>query len=150
MQLAPSWQAISGGTMSALTDSDLAALREALNKREVLLRAEVVAIEDEKNDLPRSVPMSHVEDEAERGEERTREALRHAEQERDIDELRAISAARERMADGHYGICTDCGIDIPLARLQAQPTASRCVPCQERFESTHRTTPKVPLPPVVD
>jgi RNA polymerase-binding transcription factor DksA len=150
MQLAPSWQAISGDNMSALNESDLAALREALNKREVLLRAEVVAIEDEKNDLPRSVPMSHVEDEAERGEERTREALRHAEQERDIDELRAINAARERMAGGYYGTCIDCGIDIPLARLQAQPTASRCVPCQERYETSHGSVPKVPLPPVVD
>jgi RNA polymerase-binding protein DksA len=150
MQLAPSWQAISGGNMSALTESDLAPLREALNKREALLRAEVIAIEDEKNDLPRSVPMSHVEDQAERGEERTREAMRHAEQERDIDELRAISAARERMADGHYGICDDCGIDIPMARLQAQPTASRCVPCQERYETSHGSVPKVPLPPVVE
>ena len=136
--------------MPALTESDLAQLREALDKREVLLRAEVVAIEDEKSDLPRSVPMSHVEDQAERGEERTREALRHAEQERDIDELRAIVAARERMAGGHYGICDDCGIDIPLARLQAQPTASRCVPCQEHFEMSHGSVPKVQLPPVVD
>lgn len=136
--------------MSALTESDLAPLREALDKREALLRAEVVAIEDEKNDLPRSVPMSHVEDQAERGEERTREAMRHAEQERDIEELRAIAAARERMAGGHYGICVDCGVDIPLARMQAQPTAARCVPCQERFETSHGSVPKVPLPPVVD
>ena len=136
--------------MPALKESDLASLREALDKREALLRAEVGAIEDEKNDLPRSVPMSHVEDQAERGEERTREALRHAEQERDIYELRDISAARERMADGHYGICNDCGVDIPLARLQAQPTASRCVPCQERFETSHGMVPKVQLPPLVE
>jgi DnaK suppressor protein len=150
MRLALQGQEVSGDDMAALTESDLAALRAALDKRELLLRAEVGAIEDEKNDLPRSVPMSHVEDQAERGEERTREALRHAEQERDIDELRAIVAARERMADGHYGICVDCGTDIPLARLQAQPTASRCVPCQERFETSHGMVPKVQLPPLVD
>jgi len=150
MPLALLGQALSGDVMPALTESALAPLREALDKREALLRAEVVAIEDEKSDLPRSVPMSHVEDEAERGEERTREALRHAEQERDIEELRAIRAARERMAEGQYGICEDCGVDIPLARLQAQPTAARCVPCQERYETSHRSVPKVPLPPVVD
>ncbi|HJV72294.1 TraR/DksA family transcriptional regulator [Ideonella sp.] len=136
--------------MTALHDQDLARLRGALDARAAVLRAEVGAIDDEKADLPRSVPMSQVEDDAERGEERTREAMRHAEQERDIDELRAIAAALERMADGRYGSCVDCGIDIPLARLLAQPTASRCVPCQERFETSHRAVPRVSLPPAID
>lgn len=136
--------------MTALHDKDLARLRGALDARSAVLRAEVGAIDDEKADLPRSVPMSQVDDEADRGEERTREAMRHAEQERDIDELRAIAAALARMADGSYGTCVDCGIDIPLARLLAQPTASRCVPCQQRFETSHRSVPRVTLPPDVD
>jgi DnaK suppressor protein len=136
--------------MTALQDKDLAHLRQLLDAREADLRAEVGAIDDEKTDTPSSVTMSHVEDLAERGEERTREALRHAEQERDIDELRAIAAARQRMADGSYGTCVDCDAEIPLARLQAQLTAARCVPCQERYETSHRSVPRVPLPPVVD
>lgn len=133
--------------MTALQDKDLARLNAALDARELQLRAQVGAIDDEKQDLPRSVPMSHVEDLAELGEERTREAMRHAEQERDIDELRAIAAARERMAGGRYGTCIDCGNEIPLARLQAQPAAARCVPCQQRFERSHRAVPRVTLPP---
>jgi RNA polymerase-binding transcription factor DksA len=48
------------------------------------------------------------------------------------------------MARGHYGKCIDCGTDIPLARLQAQPWAARCVACQERFERTHATGVRIP------
>jgi RNA polymerase-binding protein DksA len=136
--------------MAALQDTDLARLRDALDARETELRAEVGAIEDEKKDTPSSATIGHVEDLAEQGEQRTTEALRHAEQERDIDELRAIAAARLRMADGSYGVCVDCDVDIPLARLQAQPTAARCVPCQERYETSHRPVPRVPLPPEVE
>jgi len=136
--------------MTAVQDKDLARLRAMLDARAEVLRAEVGAIDAEKADFPRAVPMSQVDDAADRGEERTREAMRHAEQERDIEELRAIAAAIARMADGSYGVCVDCGVDIPLARLVAQPTASRCVPCQQRFETSHRAVPRVTLPPEVD
>ncbi len=67
-----------------------------------------------------------------------------AEQERDVDELRQIAAAKERMARGEYGQCVDCGVDIPFARLEAQPAAARCVPCQERYEQTHDNVVRIP------
>lgn len=57
--------------------------------------------------------------------------------ERDIQEVRGIEAAFERMADGSYGSCVDCGGDIDYARLSVSPTATRCVPCQERHEKTY-------------
>lgn len=133
--------------MAALTEQDLAALRDGLDQRERQLAAEVRAVNAEREGTPRDVQGSHVEDLAEQGEQRTREAIRHAERERDIEELRAIEAARERMAAGRYGECADCGNDIPLARLQVQPTALRCVACQAQYEATHRPVPTVPLPP---
>lgn len=61
-----------------------------------------------------------------------------AEAERDLGELEAILAAERRLADGTYGYCIDCGTTIPVERLRANPTASRCVPCQSKFEHTHR------------
>lgn len=61
----------------------------------------------------------------------------NAEVTRDINELRAIAAARKRMADGTYGECSECGTDIPYERLEVQPTAERCAPCQEQYEKTH-------------
>ena len=53
---------------------------------------------------------------------------------RDIQELRAISAAQRRITEGTYGLCPDCGKEIVYERLIAYPTAQRCEPCQARFE----------------
>lgn len=63
--------------------------------------------------------------------------LGNAEIGRDVQELHAINAARERMEDGSYGECADCGTEIPYARLEVQPMAIRCINCQEVFEKTH-------------
>ena len=60
-----------------------------------------------------------------------------AEVTRDLGELRALEAALGRVAEGTYGVCGDCGADIPPARLQAEPAAARCVPCQQRHEKTY-------------
>lgn len=55
---------------------------------------------------------------------------------RDVEELRDIEAALERLADGTFGACTSCGEAIILERLRAYPTAKRCAACQDRFERT--------------
>lgn len=125
----------------ALDDDARARLRLALHERECALREEVRVLDAEKEDTPGGVPMGEVEDLGEQGEERTREALRHAQRERDIAELQDIAEACARMDRGVYGLCVDCGVQIPLARLQAQPAAARCVPCQEVFERTHPPVP---------
>ncbi len=53
----------------------------------------------------------------------------------DTEEIRAIDAALARIDQGVYGKCLDCGDDIPLARLEAYPTAERCRECQARREN---------------
>ncbi len=55
-------------------------------------------------------------------------------EERESAELVAIEAALQRIADGSYGLCLQCGTSIPTARLHAQPTAERCVGCQDAQE----------------
>lgn len=65
-----------------------------------------------------------------------------AEVDRDVSELREIDVALERLSEGTYGRCEMCAEDIGLARLQAQPTAVRCLACQAKFEQSHpRSTP---------
>ena len=61
-----------------------------------------------------------------------------ADQSRDVEELRAIDAARRRLEDGSYGICTDCGGEVGFQRLHAEPEAARCIDCQRRHEKTYR------------
>lgn len=52
----------------------------------------------------------------------------------DIEDVRDILAARRRLAAGGYGICIECGVDIPYRRLLAYPTAKRCIDCQRLHE----------------
>ena len=62
---------------------------------------------------------------------------------RDMEELQEIDAALRRMEDGDYGDCEECGGEIDFRRLEVQPTASRCLPCQAQHEKTyaHKNTP---------
>ena len=64
---------------------------------------------------------------------------------RDLDEFRALEAARERIKEGGYGVCIDCGSDIVYERLKAFPAALRCVQCQERHDKTFGGEPKPSL-----
>ena len=58
---------------------------------------------------------------------------------RDVEELRDIDAALRRMEDGSYGTCDECGQEIGFPRLEVQPTATRCIADQEKFEKTFAT-----------
>ena len=54
---------------------------------------------------------------------------------RDTRELDEVEAALRRVADHSYGECAGCGEVIPRARLEANPGAVRCVPCQQQVEA---------------
>ncbi len=49
-------------------------------------------------------------------------------------EVEQIDAALERIEQGEYGICIECGDWITPARLEVMPYALRCRECQERIE----------------
>jgi RNA polymerase-binding transcription factor DksA len=53
---------------------------------------------------------------------------------RHMDELNDVRQAQQRMREGSYGLCMDCGNSINPARLHANPVALRCMPCQEKWE----------------
>ncbi|MFY7917384.1 MAG: TraR/DksA family transcriptional regulator [Rubrivivax sp.] len=53
---------------------------------------------------------------------------------RDTAELGAVSRALLRLRQGGYGMCEDCGADIPFQRLQVEPQAARCVACEATAE----------------
>jgi DnaK suppressor protein len=50
------------------------------------------------------------------------------------DVLEQIEIALERIEEGTYGICEECGCQIPRVRLNAVPYATMCVKCAEKFE----------------
>ena len=63
-------------------------------------------------------------------------------EERESAELVAIDDALKRVADGSFGLCVDCGVSIPTARLHANPTSLRCVACQEKLEQASGEAPR--------
>lgn len=63
--------------------------------------------------------------------------LRVLEAGHELAELRAIDTALERLAAGKYGVCEDCGDEIERGRIEAHPTATRCLICQLHYERTY-------------
>lgn len=49
--------------------------------------------------------------------------------------LRDITDAQDRLLDGHYGKCIECGEQISPARLAADPVVSLCLDCQSTNET---------------
>ena len=48
--------------------------------------------------------------------------------------LQEIEAALKRIDEGTYGICTNCGKQIPEERLEALPWATLGIDCQRNLE----------------
>ena len=46
-----------------------------------------------------------------------------------VEELGKISSALQRMDEGTYGICTNCGENIDNRRLDVRPFSSKCISC---------------------
>jgi len=49
--------------------------------------------------------------------------------------LDEIEEALGRLSEGQYGICEDCGDEIPERRLKALPWARLCVRCADRSQT---------------
>ncbi|MBN1909948.1 MAG: TraR/DksA C4-type zinc finger protein [Pirellulales bacterium] len=54
--------------------------------------------------------------------------------ENDESTLDRIEVALERLEDGTYGQCEECGVRIPKARLNAIPYATLCIKCASEAE----------------
>jgi DnaK suppressor protein len=48
--------------------------------------------------------------------------------------LGAIETALERIEDGTFGTCEECGVKIPKTRINAIPYTPLCVKCAEKSE----------------
>lgn len=52
--------------------------------------------------------------------------------------IRKIRAALQRIEDGTYGICEECGEEISIKRLKARPVTRLCINCKARQEADER------------
>jgi DnaK suppressor protein len=53
---------------------------------------------------------------------------------REKDKLLAINEALEKVGEGTYGVCEECGEMIGPGRLKVMPLAKFCVSCQSKLE----------------
>jgi len=51
-----------------------------------------------------------------------------------VERVNRIAAALDRLNDGEYGTCVECGEQIAPARLRVMPEVQTCVRCQDRLE----------------
>lgn len=121
--------------MAELSSEQIAELRTMLQEREKALREDIrreMNLQDNYADVASDLP-----DPGDASFADLSVDLGNAAVTRDLTELRAVQNAYTRMDNGTYGECASCGLDIPYERLQVQPMAERCAPCQQQREKTH-------------
>lgn len=64
------------------------------------------------------------------------QALSVAALERNQAHIRRLRAALSRVDAGDYGMCEECGREIPEGRLEIDPAADYCVACAEQLEKS--------------
>jgi DnaK suppressor protein len=94
-----------------------------------------VAVEELPGAIGNNTPFADEVDEIQANESReigfaTRELL--------VERVNRLSAALDRLAEGEYGTCVECGEEISPARLRAMPEVQTCVRCQDRIERLGR------------
>jgi DnaK suppressor protein len=123
---------------STLTPPDCQHFAQLLRERVPVLRAE---IRDTllRADAERYADLAgRMQDAQDHGLAELLADVSHAEVERDLSELRDIEGALHRIAAGNYGQCIQCAAPIPRGRLEAWPTAKRCLPCQQQHEQARQ------------
>lgn len=130
--------------MSQLTQERINHLKQRLEQRRDELRAEIQAdaADSDKKNLTEMV--QGVRDPGDDSVALELSDLNISASQKSAAELRAVEAALDRIEEGTYGRCADCGGEIPFERLEAYPTAERHTACQARRENLRRdTTPSL-------
>lgn len=75
-----------------------------------------------------------VKDSADEAHESLMSKLQVSIEEAELNEIKQIDDALERVERGEYGICVQCSEPISSKRLEIYPYAPRCISCQESLE----------------
>lgn len=81
-----------------------------------------------------SVSTEELFDEVDHASHDIEQSMRMRLRNRELLYLKKIDEALERIEDGTFGECEDCGCEIEHKRLLARPTATLCVSCKEEQE----------------
>jgi RNA polymerase-binding transcription factor DksA len=134
--------------MSNLTPPEISRLRERLRARDLDLRRAIHASLVNAEDKTYAEVAGRVLDVAEESVADMFADDKILRIEKEVAEQTDVVASLARITDGTYGTCSDCGDEIGVQRLDAYPTAKRCIRCQTHYEKQHRgigrdTTPSL-------
>jgi DnaK suppressor protein len=122
--------------INGLTHNELTSLKRTLEKRESALREAMHA-----EFAQRNANGSNAESTVQYHESTDDEAIVDVLNDNAVKSMAhyavGLGEIEKSLADiktGQYGNCADCGRHIGYKRLQANPVATRCVPCQTKLE----------------
>jgi DnaK suppressor protein len=98
------------------------------------MRADILKELDDSISTERRAPQRDVGDFYDDAESEKGRQLNHLLSERDRSKLARIDDALEKIEDETYGLCDECGCDIPKKRLNVLPFARCCIECQSEME----------------
>ena len=121
--------------MNGLPAAEVEHLRKRLRDEHAQLRSEVAG-ELARSEQGRYLDLAgQVHD---RGDEAVADLFEDLEivaLDRHVHRVRLIETALAAIDQGRFGLCRVCGEQIGSARLNAEPTAERCIGCQTALES---------------
>jgi DnaK suppressor protein len=131
------WLSFRAGAGCTLNLSDVEYFRRLLNQRIAELRLEAgktVENMDEESNFPDPTDRALMES-------NRNSILRIRDRERKL--IFKIQEALQRLENGEYGICEECGEDIGIERLKARPVTTLCIECKSSQEIAERKAKKV-------
>ena len=116
----------------SLSKADLEKFRSLLTEKREALTSHVANAADivlDPDDLPDEMDSASSENDL---------AFAGRLRERERGLLNKIAQALEKIEDGVYGECEECGEDIATGRLEARPVADLCIDCKSEQEKLER------------
>lgn len=110
--------------MGHVMNSDFSDVKVQLEARKALLLKRISSVK-------KDITKEHSADWSEQAQERQNDEVLEAIGNESRNELAQINRALDRMDAGDYTICSNCGEEISIKRLQAVPYTDLCIRCAE-------------------
>ena len=109
-----------------MTNSELEAFKD-------LIQAQIVALETQSRASAQSRATVVLDQQSvgrlSRMDAIQQQSMANATEARRTKSILGLKAALQRIDDGEFGFCTDCGDDIRIERLHLNPALLRCISC---------------------
>jgi DnaK suppressor protein len=111
---------------------------DATPYKELLLKLRAEALTTSEVEVASALHSEQAADEIDIATSDSQSALAHRLLDRKTSYVKRIDVALEKIEEGTYGECEDCGTIIAPKRLLARPMALLCVLCKEKQEKIEK------------